>query len=224
MRRISKTHPPKKLKDWRDANKDTNHAYRDLLGTDTHRALKSKLLEEQGWLCAYTGRTISENLSHIEHLKPQSACAEWEDVEYRNVVACFPAGGGDISHGYGAPFKANWWDQHQFVSPLSLDCERRFRFAWSGHMHPNPSDNAAAKATIENIRLDADPLRRLRKKTIDGFFGYGARTRNRPLSIEQAKVALERIDRAESDGRLREFCFVLKQLLPKYIENLGKQA
>lgn len=219
MRRIVKTHAPQKLSEWCETNKEVNHTYRDLQGTEAHRALKSKLLEEQGGLCAYTGRLIDKDSSHVEHVKPQSECAEWEDVEYRNVVACFPADGGDVSHGYGAPVKAGWWDAHRFVSPLSADCERRFRFVWSGHVHPNPEDHEGAITTIKALGLEDDSLRQLRKSRIDGFFGFGTRTRNQPLSIADARIVLANIERSDKDGRLREFCFVLKQLLPKYIEN-----
>ncbi|MGY4636158.1 retron system putative HNH endonuclease [Pseudomonas sp. TE24901] len=218
MRKIVKTHPPQELNSWREENRVGNRKYRDLLGTEAHRTLKSKLLQEQGGLCAYTGRAIDNHSSHVEHLKPQCQCAEWEDVEYRNVVACFPADGGDVSHGYGAPVKANWWDEQRFVSPLSEDCERRFRFAWSGHVHPNPEENECAKETIKALGLDADSLRLLRKARVDGFFGFGPRTRARPLSIADARIALENIESRDGNGRLREFCFVLKQLLPKYIE------
>lgn len=218
MRRIVKTHPPQELIGWRNENREHNHTYQDLLGTKAHALLKDKLLQEQGWLCAYTGKAIESQSSHVEHLKPQSACDEWQDVEYRNVVACFPADGGDVSHGYGAPVKASWWDEEQFVSPLSEDCERRFRFAWSGHVHPNPEDYHAAEVTIKALGLDEEMLRLLRKARIDGFFGFGARTRTRPLSIADARIVLANIDRLDGNGRLREFCFVLKQLLPKYIE------
>lgn len=218
MRRIAKTHSPQKLSAWRNENQEANHAYRDLLGTEAHTALKNKLLQEQGWLCAYTGRTIESHSSHVEHIKPQCVCSEWEDVEYRNVVACFPADGGDRSHGYGAPIKSNWWDEPRFVSPLSEGCERRFRFVWSGLVHPNPELHEPAKETIKALQLDADSLRDLRKARINGFFGFGARTRSRPLSIADARTALANIDRFDGNGRLQEFCFVLKQLLPKYIE------
>lgn len=218
MRKIVKTHPPQELMAWQDANQEGNHTYRDLLGTAAHGALKSKLLEEQGWLCAYTGRSIDNNSSHVEHVKPQCECADWEDVEYRNLVACFPADGGDVSHGYGAPVKASWWDERQFISPLVDDCERRFRFVWSGHVHPNPESHERATKTIEALRLDADSLRQLRKARIDGFFGFGPRSRARPLSIADARTALANLERRDNNGRLREFCFVLRQLLPKYIE------
>lgn len=218
MRRIAKTHPPQELNRWREANRDVNHTYRDLMGTQAHAALKDKLLQEQGWLCAYTGKTIQSDSSHVEHIKPQCACGEWEDVEYRNVVACFPADGGDVSQGFGAPVKASWWDEPRFVSPLSQDCERRFRFAWSGHIHPNPENHEPARETIKVLKLDGEPLRQLRKARIDGFFGFGARTRARPLSVADAKIAIANIDRFDATGRLQEFCFSLKQLLPKYIE------
>ncbi|MBD8122062.1 TIGR02646 family protein [Pseudomonas lutea] len=221
MRRITKTHQPNEVRQWREANRETNHSYRDLLGTAAHRALKSKLLEEQGWLCAYTGRLIDNGSSHVEHIKPQCECVDWEDVEYRNVVACFPVDGGDVSYGYGAPVKASWWDEPRFVSPLSTDCERRFRFSWSGHVYPNPGDHEAAAETITALQLDADSLRKLRKARIDGFFGFGSKTRSRPLSIADAKRALANIEYRDTSGKLQEFCFVLRQLLPKYIEQGG---
>ena len=221
MRRIVKSHPPKELADWCGENRELNHGYRHLLGTVAHRALKSKLLEEQGWLCAYTGRTIDQETSHVEHIKPQCECLEWEDVDYRNVLACFPADGGDTSHGYGAPVKAGWWDKQRFVSPLSVDCERRYRFAWSGHVHPASDAHEDTKSTIAVLRLDAESLRRLRKARIDGFFGFGQRSSQKPLSIAQARTALASIDRLNSDGQLQEFCFVISQLLKRYIESSG---
>lgn len=219
MRRVTKTHPPQELIAWRDANRETNHTYHDLLGTAAYGALKVKLLEEQGWLCAYTGRTIDNGSFHVEHVKPQCECGEWEDVDYRNVVACVPANGGDASLGYGAPVKASWWNEQLFVSPLSAECERRFCFAWSGHVHPNPDGDERATATINALQLDAESLSKLRKARIDGFFGFGPKTRARPLSIADAKTALANIEKRDNNGRLREFFFVLRQLLPKYIEN-----
>jgi uncharacterized protein (TIGR02646 family) len=221
MRRIAKTNSPPELVKWVADNRDLNHAYPDLLGTEAHRKLKETLLSEQGHLCAYTGRNINPDSSHVEHLKPQTACAEWEDVEYRNVVACFPADGGNAAHGYGAPLKGGWWIERQFVSPLSDECERRFVFSWSGHVYPSPEEDLAARTTILKLGLDNEALRDLRHARIRGFFGLGARTRGRALSVSAAITALRQIDTVDGSGRLTEFCFVLKQLLPKYIQAGG---
>lgn len=218
MRKIVKTHPPAALTSWCEENKELNHSYSDMLSTEAHQKLKEKLLKEQGGLCAYTGKKIENETSHVEHLKPQAACDEWEDVEYRNVVACFPANGGDKSHGYGAPIKGGWWEEEKFISPLADDCERRFKFSWSGHVYPSPNNHVAAIKTIEVLRLDEKSLQELRKSRIRGFFGYSVRTRAKPLSSTDAKIILENIDRCDDNGRLLEFCFVLKQLLPKHIE------
>lgn len=217
MRRIVKTHAPTELTTWREENKDLNHSYDDLLGTVAHEALKKKLLEEQGYLCAYTGRSIETTSSHVEHLKPQNKCVGCEDVEYKNVVACFPADGGDTSYGYGAPIKGGWWKEEKFLSPLSQDCERHYKFTWSGKIYPHPEDHVKAKETISAIGLDNNDLKKLRKARIDGFFGFGEQTRRRPLSIADAKTVLRNIDQFDGNRRLKEFCFVLKQLLPKYI-------
>lgn len=221
MRRIAKTNAPPELVKWVAENRELNHGYSDLLGTDAHRKLKEKLLSEQGSLCAYTGRGIDVDSCHIEHLKPQTLCAEWEDVEYRNVVACFPADGGDTAHGYGAPVKGGWWVEREFISPLSEECERRFVFSWSGHIRANPEAHHAALTTIAKLGLDNEGLRDLRHAHIRGFFGLGARTKARALSVPEATTALRQIDTLDGTGRLVEFCFVLKQLLAKYIQAGG---
>ena len=222
MRRIIKTNAPPELLKWMADNGSFNHNYAALAGTDVHAVLKTKLLSEQGYLCAYTGRAIEKSSSHIEHVKPQSVCADWEDVEYRNVVACFPADGGGSDHGYGAPVKGGWWVESEFVSPLSNDCERRFVFSWTGQISPSPNDHVAARTTIERLGLDNDCLTQLRHARIRGFFGLGARTRGRPLSVADAETAFRNIDGVDGKGRLPEFCFMLKQLLPRYIAGGGR--
>jgi uncharacterized protein (TIGR02646 family) len=223
MRRIIKTHAPQELQNWCEENKEINHAYEQLWGTVAHAALKRELLEEQGLLCAYTGKAIGRDTSHVEHIKPRNVCREWEDVDYKNLVACFPADGGDVSHGFGAPMKGGWWEEAEFISPLMDGCEHHFRFAWSGHVYAFPDGHEAAAQTIDKLKLDHDELTKLRKARIDGFFGYGKRTSSRPLTIGDARTVLASIDRIDRAGSLIEYCFVLKQLLSRYIANGGTQ-
>ncbi|MBK4732795.1 TIGR02646 family protein [Oxynema sp. CENA135] len=224
MRRIRKTHPPKEFLDWLQVNKGLDCSYGALQGKEAHSALKLHLLKEQGYLCAYTGISISVEESHIEHLKPQSLCRNvpnpgnfdyLEDVEYRNMVACFPKDGGDTSYGYGAPIKAGWWDEEEFISPCQEDCERKFSYQWSGKICPTDENDRAAMTTIENLGLDARRLRERRRKAIKGFFGFGSK---KPLTKKEAKNILGKLGQPDrSTGQLKEFCFVFEQLLPKYI-------
>lgn len=217
MKRVVKTHPPFEFRTWLARNAQFDHSYRTLVGTDAHAALKEKLLTEQGNICAYTGIKISDQTSHVEHLKPQNICTEDESVNYRNMVACHPADGGDTSTGYGAPVKAGWWDEALFISPLCEECERRFTFTWNGKIKPNPENDSSAITTIEKLGLDSNELSDLRQARIKSFFGF---TRRAPgLSLAQAETALRDIYQTNGDGQLQPFCFVLKQLLIKYVAN-----
>ena len=215
MKRIRKTHPPKVLRDWFEENKYLDCSYDALVGKPAHVELKKHLIKEQGFLCAYTGRAVDENNSHVEHLKPRKKCVGNEDIEYHNMVACFPFNGGDQSYGYGAPIKAGWWDETLFISPLYSECERRFAFSWSGRIQETPKNHAAAKKTIAVLGLSHKNLVHLRKKAVDGFFGFGARTKQ--LSKQKASRLLRVIDKLNASGKLTPYCFMLKSLLEKYI-------
>ncbi|MGL4498126.1 MAG: retron system putative HNH endonuclease [Planktothrix sp.] len=227
MKRIRKTHPPKEFLDWRQdqINKRLECTYTVLQG-EPHRVLKNYLLREQGFICAYTGVSISQEDSHIEHIKPQTVCKEipnpgksyLEDVEYRNMLACFPQDGADKSHGYGAPIKGGWWNEELFISPCQEDCEKRFIYGWRGKVSPAQENDNAANKTIDILGLNAKRLQARRYRAIVGFFGFSRKHKTKELSKQDAKRLLTMIDKPNSEGKLREFCFVFEQLLPKYIK------
>ncbi|MCT7954432.1 retron system putative HNH endonuclease [Laspinema palackyanum] len=226
MKRIRKTHPPREFLEWLKENEGLDCSYAALQGKEAHTVLKTHLLREQGFLCAYTGVSISEDDSHIEHIKPQSVCRTvpnsgktyLEDVEYRNMVACFPQDGGDVSHGYGAPIKGGWWNEEQFISPCQEDCERRFIYGWRGKVSPSQENDTAANTTIDILELNAKSLQTRRYRAIVGFFGFSSKRNTKELSQREAKALLTMIGKPDSTGKLREFCFVFEQLLPKYIK------
>jgi uncharacterized protein (TIGR02646 family) len=220
MKKISKTHAPPSLREWLLANANSNNDYDSLVGHIAHKELKIQLLKEQGYLCAYTGQRITSKTCHLEHIIPQKICRNGEDVDYRNLIACFPEAGGDTSYGFGAPIKAGWWEPALFVSPLSDDCERRFSFKWSGHVCAEPENYLPAVETIKVIGLDHENLRKLRSKNISGFFGFSKHSADKPLTRKQAQQLLGKIDQKDPNGQFIEYCFVIKQLLPKYIAGL----
>ncbi|KAF0232370.1 MAG: hypothetical protein FD167_4748 [bacterium] len=166
MKWIQKKNEPVKLVKWCKDNKanenDKNFKYLD---SEVKKELKAVLLKEQGWLCAYTGQDIDSASSHIEHLKPQHYCKNGEDVDYHNLVACYP--GIDEKNGttkpclYGAIAKGKWptpEEQEQFVSPLNKNCETRFYYLYSGKVKARSDIDDAAKKTIDKLKLNNDDL------------------------------------------------------------------
>ncbi|MHB1558246.1 MAG: retron system putative HNH endonuclease [Isosphaeraceae bacterium] len=215
MRWISPRPEPLAYTHWRAASQnDINYDY-DLIPGDLKAEIKDALIAEQRGLCAYTGISIDAARSHIEHLLPQAHCQRGqEDVDYHNMVACFPG----RNHGYvpfGAVEKGNWPSPAEiclFVSPRSPGCESRFRFNLRGKVS-TAEDDEAARETIRRLGLDHKRLEELRRAAIDATLdGLDLRLARRRLSgLEQAEQA---------GGRLEPFCFALKQALHKHIRRL----
>lgn len=224
MRKIDKHAEPVAHVEWRSKNKgDINYGY-NLMDSGIRTIVKTALLEEQGWICAYTGRAINEGSSHIEHLLPQKAWQDSKglDVDYGNLVACWPEPGYKPEPVFGARYKDNWpapGEESEFVSPLSAACEKRFRFSSRGQMSADKTDTAAAK-TMKRLGLDSPLLTDLRKIELS------ATLKNRSLKLPDARKRLKELEDAErelksgSKVRLTPYCFALKQVLAKHIKNL----
>ena len=199
--------------EWRARHSsDPNFGYSLLSGKAAHEVTKDSLIEEQGWLCAYTGQSIRRETAHIEHLKPQAHCSPAESVDYRNMVACLPSPNAK-SPGYGAIEKGDWpapGQAHLFVSPLSPGCEQRFRFDSQGRIRSANNEDAAANETIRRLRLDHASLIQNRAADLEFIDSLGH------------KQARSRLAQLESEaGHLTQFCFALKQVLAKRIQILA---
>lgn len=216
MKWIQKRNEPQELTEWRARYaKDVNFHYR-LIDHDTRKAIINSLLQEQGWLCAYTGRRIAANTCHIEHVKAQEHCTRAETVTYTNMVACYPAPNPKHKTPYGAEQKGSWPDpseRHLFVSPLDQACESRFIFKLQGDVISRKGDEAAT-VTIQKLNLDCPELKTARKAAIQGTLG-----KTNDLSIDKARKHLKKLQ-SQQDGQLDEFCFVLVQALNKHIARL----
>lgn len=218
MKWIQKKNEPNELKEWRSRNSnDINFGY-SLMRQDhaVVKAVTHSLLEEQGWLCAYTGLSIDEGKCHIEHLKPQTHCTPAETVLYSNIVACYPEPNIGYKLPYGAHKKDHWPapnEQHLFVSPLDPSCQSRFIFTLRGQIKSKDGDDAAAM-TITKLGLDHSELEDKRKAAIQGTIGL---TNN--LSLKDARRRLRKL-KTQQGGKLDEFCFVLVQAVEKHISRL----
>ena len=223
MKYIIKRSEPYELQHWfkqetviDGKRKRINCGYDDM-PSEVKAAVKKQLLEEQGWLCCYTGRSIDEHFSHIEHFKPQSKFNENnEDVDYKNLLAAFP-GSSASKCPYGAHAKDDWYDE-KLVSPLNKDCEQRFSFNLVGEISHATGD-IGSKETIEHLKLNHDELNALRRSAIET-----ALIKQR-LSEKQLHQIVQGYDAQDKRGRYRSFCFVIQQaakLQLKKVENRRK--
>ncbi|WP_148304966.1 hypothetical protein [Castellaniella defragrans] len=118
MRSIHKRGEPRELIQWKVNNKTTpqNLVYHG--GGFPAEAVRQALLAEQGHLCAYTMRRLktardcqqagqdTTAACHIEHILPQHRKVSGEDIDYQNMVACFPPSQSRAACPFGAHKKS----------------------------------------------------------------------------------------------------------------------
>lgn len=222
MKYIEKQVQPQELIAWvREKATDADGAERewgyDDMPADVRRAVKVSLIREQGGLCCYTGRRISLQGSHIEHLKPQSVCTNHEDTEYNNLLAAHPSSDPGTPYcAYGAHARTNWYHQHQFVHPLRRDCEQRIRYRFDGKVSATSPADSAAVETIRRLQLDHLELRQMRERAIyEALF-------DRELGEAQVRRLMVAMDERNGNGDFRPFCFAIKQACEKYLKRFER--
>jgi uncharacterized protein (TIGR02646 family) len=226
MKHIQKAGAPRGYSQWCATVTGTNKAdYRELPATEK-QTLLAALITEQGALCAYTMRRIGADSAHVEHIKPESRCRADQpesDLDYDNMIACFPREGMQRAYRYGAQKKDNWWenDGAGFVSPLHPVCERRFRFDLNGKIAA-VANHPAALATIRVLALDHASLTEDRKRVIEEFI-YGPQG-DEPLSPTHAQRALQAICERDRQGRFYEFCIAMRDALEAHVRALRRLA
>ena len=158
---------------------------------------------------------------HLEHIEPQNASPR--DLDYANMLACFPSDGGDTKHGYGAPIKGGVAvNSANFVSPIHSQVEQRFKYARNGGIAANSATDEAATNTINLLRLDNPKLIELRKAAIEA----AGLTRNsvKPLSAASAHRLAQECLQKDANFRLPAFCLVLSQVAEEYASREETQA
>ncbi len=195
---------------------------------DVKAAILAQRLDDQGYLCAYTLRRITDETAHLEHIVPRSvsyaANRHEESVNYRNIVACFPKNGGDTSHGYGAPVRK---DLPLAVSPCEDQCQRAFGYMRSGRVAPafpagHPQYEALRAQIEETLNLNADFLVRARK---DAIKGAGVSTDDDPTAIrspEAAERLAAEILSFRRGHKLTPYCVAISQAAQQHAETLRK--
>lgn len=215
MQHIAKTTQPKALIDFiagQFIDGEYVNCNYSCLDTVTKRELKQILLEEQGYICCYTGHQIDFDGSHIEHVRPQSQCSDLETLDYTNMIAAYPhSPRGYLKESdceYGAQARK---DRAVHVTPLQANCTARFRFLPSGDVVPFDVDDEEAKDTIQVLVLSHSRLQELRKAVIDEaiFQRVEDLTSREEIVLYLEKLADAIVSR-NTESRLHAFCFVIR--------------
>jgi len=160
MKYIEKRSEPHELRAWKrdlpigDDGKPYNTRYKHL---ESHlkETLLVYLLEDQGYICCYTGMRVTATSSHIEHFKPRSQCVDLEEIDYENLLAAYPK---PESGKPGCPFGAEAKkDDILPITPLRRDCETRFLFDEDGYISVANERDSDAAESIAVLVLD-DPV------------------------------------------------------------------
>ncbi|MDQ1835581.1 hypothetical protein [Massilia scottii] len=139
MKLIRKKPEPAALVDWKTANALLPQNLRYNAANFPMAGVRASLLSEQGHLCAYTQKRLRTQAEckdadtaescHIEHILPQHRQILGEDIDYLNLLACFPPGRSKIFCDYGAQKKDRYDpDNNPFVSPLNPGVEAEFKY------------------------------------------------------------------------------------------------
>ncbi len=169
MKRVLKGTEPASFTDWKSSANDEWTPTYPTLQNPQKRYLHAALLQEQGFLCCYCGREIEAATSHIEHFRPQE---NFEDLalDYQNLFAsCLreTKPGNPLHCGHR---KGNWFEETLHISPLSDQCELRFRYLQNGEIQPADSADLPAAKMIEILALDIAYLTNRRRDTIRRLF------------------------------------------------------
>ncbi len=216
MKYIRKGASPRQITEWFNAQpvengKRINCRY-EQLDPDVKRIVEQQLLEEQGWLCCYTGMSINGNNYHIEHLIPQSVSKRQgthEDVDYQNMLAAYPK----EKCPFGAKFRE---DNPVPITPLQPICEYKFRFDLEGRITGVDED---ANSTVKCLNLDHEMLDEMRKAAIDeALFPNHHR-----LSPTQINVIVRDYCSRNGSRRFPKFCFVVAQAAQQLLEKIDRE-
>jgi uncharacterized protein (TIGR02646 family) len=226
MKYIEKAASPRIYSRWCQAVAGTGKANWGELPAAEKRAVLAALLKEQGRLCAYTMRRIESSSAHVEHIKPQHQCRAERaeaDLDYGNLVACYPRDGMRAAYRFGAQHKGEWWEEGRadFVSPLRPECEARLHFGLDGQVAA-VDGGRSAETTIQVLALNHRTLVEDRKGVITEFvYGPGG---VKPLSRAQASRVREEICNRVDDGSFQEYCVAIRGALEDYQAGLEKMS
>lgn len=214
MRKIDKKEEPSFFTDWKE--KYPRAVYNDL-NKKQHLQIKIELrdtlLREQKGLCCYCGINLKDINSHIEHVIPQSSKSK--TLAYDNIhLSCNGDNPDLIGEGkdelkYCGMAKK---DKYIPITPLTSNCEERFKYLEDGGIIPTLDGDSEAIETINTLRLNGYVLQKMREVLVDELL--------MPILIEDNKNELQGLYdfySSEHEDGLASFSFVFQQIIKRYM-------
>jgi uncharacterized protein (TIGR02646 family) len=212
MRHFVKGSSPAGFENWKALANDNWQPTYDDLQNPQKRELHQALLDEQGHVCCYCGRSIALTDSHVEHFRPQELRDDLA-LSFENLFAsCIreTEPGAPLHCGHA---KGNEFDEAKHVSPLDPGCERRFIYTLTGSVLLNDATDVQATYMRNLLRLDIDFLRNRRGEVLSQAFDEAFIASATKKELEALAVAFRQPDGA---GNLESFGHVLA----RYAEQL----
>ncbi len=168
MKHIQKGEEPWAFTRWKaKAGTNWRPSY-DLLRGKEKAAVKAALMKEQGFICCYCERRLTDTDSHIEHFQPQRLSGV-DALDFGNMLCSCQSNlcPGEPLH--CGNLKGDWYDPRLLVSPLDPACESHFAFLANGEIQPASSGDPAASETIKWLGLGIPKLTAMRREAIEPF-------------------------------------------------------
>jgi len=208
MKHIVKQGEPQAFTDWKaQANEDWQPTYGVLAG-ETKTTTKDALMQEQGYLCCYCERRLTENDSHIEHFQPQNDQAA-DPLDFNNMLCSCQDQLKKGEPRHCGNLKGDWFDRDLLVSPFDIACEERFAFEGDGLIKPATAHDQAATETINKLGLDIPKLNALRAKAIEPFL-------DDELSTKELQDFVSGYLIKDTSGQFGEFWTTIRYLFSHY--------
>lgn len=206
MKRIIKTVPPKEFIEFCS----TPGVSFSCLGGVAKRALKDRLLEDQGYICCYCGcRIHNDEKTKIEHIKCQKHYKEL-DLCFDNMLVSCDGGDKDrnnnVTPRHHCHCDAKKGDNDIPISPLDVNIEAQFLYFDDGTVEGCTNEG---RELIQILGLNIPYLVNIRKNIWKIYDGY---------SKDELLKELEYVNEKHG-GKYVEYCFVSEQYINFLLES-----
>jgi uncharacterized protein (TIGR02646 family) len=179
--------------------------------------LKKALLKDQGFICCYCMRRISEENMEIEHWQPESKYPELQ-INYKNLLAsCSGNRGSKKDNQHCNPRKG---DTEITINPAdsSKNFENYIRYSSTGKIF----------STDENINSDLNDILNLNLQTLKDnrqtelltvINALNKKFPNKTWTQEAIKKKVEELSSKDADGKYSPYCQYIVWYLSKRLNN-----